>query len=193
VTTATQRLTFAEYLTYEDSSDTRYELVEGELQPMGVGTGKHAQVILFLYDLLRAEIQQRQQSRAVVPAAIALRTPRGANTARVPDLTVLEQSQWLALEDREAAIDLREPAPRLVVEVTNPSTRREDSGAKHAEYMVRDIPEYWIVDVEAAKVIVFVLVARSYDTFEFAGDDRIQSPTFPDLKLSAAQILAASI
>lgn len=31
VNTATQRLTFEDYLTYDDGTDNRYELVDGEL------------------------------------------------------------------------------------------------------------------------------------------------------------------
>jgi Uma2 family endonuclease len=35
---ATQKLTFKEYLAYDDGTDTRYELVDGELVPMSLGT-----------------------------------------------------------------------------------------------------------------------------------------------------------
>lgn len=41
MTIATQKLTFEEYLAYDDGTDTRYELVDGELVPMSLGTGKH--------------------------------------------------------------------------------------------------------------------------------------------------------
>ncbi len=34
MTATSQRITFAEYLTYDDGTDTRYELVDGELVPM---------------------------------------------------------------------------------------------------------------------------------------------------------------
>jgi Uma2 family endonuclease len=33
MTIATQKLTFEEYLAYHDGTDTRYELVDGELVP----------------------------------------------------------------------------------------------------------------------------------------------------------------
>ena len=32
-----QKLTFTEYLNYQDNTDNRYELVEGELIPMSLG------------------------------------------------------------------------------------------------------------------------------------------------------------
>jgi Uma2 family endonuclease len=37
-------------------------------------------------------------------------------------------------------------APLLVVEVVSPSTIAVDYRAKHSEYAVLDIAEYWIVD-----------------------------------------------
>jgi hypothetical protein len=48
MTTATKKLTFAEYLKYNDGTDTQYELVDGELIPMSVGTGKHGGISKFL-------------------------------------------------------------------------------------------------------------------------------------------------
>ena len=41
MTVTTKKLTFAEYLKYDDGTDIRYELVNGELVPMSLGTGKH--------------------------------------------------------------------------------------------------------------------------------------------------------
>jgi len=39
-----QKLTFSEYLNYQDNTDNSYELVEGELIPMSLGTGKHGAI-----------------------------------------------------------------------------------------------------------------------------------------------------
>jgi Uma2 family endonuclease len=46
MTTTTNRLTFAEYLKYTDGTDRRYELVNGELIPMSLGTGQHGAILL---------------------------------------------------------------------------------------------------------------------------------------------------
>ena len=45
MTVAVQKLTFEEYLTYEDGTDTRYKLVNGELIPMSIGKGIHGLLI----------------------------------------------------------------------------------------------------------------------------------------------------
>ena len=47
MTLATKKLTFAEYLKYDDGTDNIYELVDGELVAM-LGTGKHGAITKFL-------------------------------------------------------------------------------------------------------------------------------------------------
>jgi len=43
-TLAKRLFTFEEYLSYEDGTDNRYELVNGELVPMNPPIGKHARM-----------------------------------------------------------------------------------------------------------------------------------------------------
>lgn len=40
----------------------------------------------------------------------------------------------------------------LVVEITNPGNSDDDYRYKHSEYAVIEIPEYWIINPELAKV-----------------------------------------
>ena len=44
MTTTTQRLTLDKYLAFDDGSDRLCELVNGELLPMSLGTGKHGAI-----------------------------------------------------------------------------------------------------------------------------------------------------
>jgi len=55
---AIQRLTFQDYLTYTDGTDTVYELVEGQLIPMSLGSGLHGDIAEFLHDRFRTEIKR---------------------------------------------------------------------------------------------------------------------------------------
>lgn len=41
MTITTQKLSFEDYLAFNDGTGTRYELVEGELSPMSLGTDRH--------------------------------------------------------------------------------------------------------------------------------------------------------
>ena len=43
--------TFEEYLAYDNDTDLKYELVNGELIPMPTPSGLHALILIFLYDI----------------------------------------------------------------------------------------------------------------------------------------------
>ncbi len=61
-TITTRKLTFEEYLIYGGSTDTRYELVGGDLIFMNVNTEKHGSITEFLSDEFRKQIQQKISS-----------------------------------------------------------------------------------------------------------------------------------
>ncbi|MEB3281415.1 MAG: Uma2 family endonuclease [Lyngbya sp.] len=193
MSTTTQKLTFEDYLNYEDGTDTRYELVDGELIAMSLGTGKHGAIIRFLLLQFESILSTSKQPWIALPGLVGIRSPRGRrwDTCRIPDITVLSQSQWEAMAEREAVIDFNEPPPFLVVEVVSPSTKTDDYRSKRSEYGLLEIPEYWIVDPAEQKVTICTVEHQYYDSTEFQNDDRIESPIFPELNLTAAQILAA--
>ncbi|MBW4614193.1 MAG: Uma2 family endonuclease [Desmonostoc vinosum HA7617-LM4] len=195
MTSTTQKLTFEEYLTYNDGTDTRYELVDGEMIAMSLGTGQHGAIIRFVARQFENALAQSQQPWVALPALVGVRSPRGRNwdTCRIPDVTVLTVTQWEAMSDREAVINLNEPPPILVVEVVSRSTKAEDYRSKRAEYGLLEIPEYWIVDPLEGKITLCILEHQFYDSTEFRANEALQSPTFPNLNLTAAQILAGKL
>jgi Uma2 family endonuclease len=185
------RLTFEEYLRYEENSDTRYELVKGELIPMSLGTGRHGKVIKFVDDQLNQSVDRNQTPWTSQRLTVGIQSPRGNrwDTCRIPDVTVLGLEQWNEMDDREAVTRAHEAAPLLVVEVVSPSTRSEDYSAKWSEYAVLDIGEYWIVDLGKNVVVICTLIDGRYQDVEYQELDIIRSKTFPDLNLTAAKIL----
>lgn len=195
MTATTQRLTFEEYLTYDDGTDNRYELVDGELVSMSLGTGKHGSITEFLHEQFRVQIKQSTLPWTCKQMTVGVRSPRGRSwdTSRIPDVTVLLLEQWEAMADREAVINLNEPPPLLVVEVVSPSTKTDDYRSKRSEYGLLEIAEYWIVDPTAQSITLCILDHEFYDATEFQGDERVVSPTFPDLVLTAAQVLAGRL
>ncbi len=194
MTIATERrLSIAEYLVYEDGSGDRFELVDGELFKMALGTGRHSDISDSLTDEFRAEIKRMGVLWIAKMMSIAVQSPRGTRweTARIPDVVLLPLEQWDAMADREAFIPLNESPPLLVVEVVSPSTIAMDYRTKYAEYAVLDIPEYWIVDPLESTVTVCTLSEGFYVNQVFTGNQAIVSPTFPGLKLTAEQVLSA--
>jgi Uma2 family endonuclease len=193
MTVTPQKLTFQEYLAYDDGTDIAYELVDGELVPMSLGTGKHGGIAEFLNDQFRAYIQREALPWTAKQMTVGVRSRRSWDTSRIPDVTVLAHTQWEEMQNREAVINLQEPPPILVVEVVSPSTKAEDYRSKRAEYGLLEIPEYWIVDPLVEQVTLCCLEHQFYDSIEYRGDDLIPSLMLPGLNLTAAQILAGRL
>jgi Uma2 family endonuclease len=172
--TKTKGLSFAEYLTYRDGTDTRYELV-----PMALGTGRHGQIIDRTYQALRQKITEMGMPLIVIQGQVGVRIPRGFGlaTVRIPDLVVMKLTDWQFL----AVIDFDLDPPVLVVEVVSPSTKNIDYRTKRTEYAGRDIPEYWIIDPIEHKISVLVNSDGWYDLQEFGVEQMIISPTFGEL------------
>ena len=57
IATPQTRVTFSDYLTYFDGSDTKYELVAGKLIPMSLATRKYGAIMKFLEQTFDTEIE----------------------------------------------------------------------------------------------------------------------------------------
>lgn len=192
MTIATEKMSFQEYLQYQDGTDTSYELVDGELIAMSLGTGKHGNIIELINDLFKDVIKQENLPWTSKDTKVGVRSPRGRrwDTSRIPDVTVLPLEQWQNLADKEAVIDFNETPPILVVEVVSPSTRKTDYRSKRTEYAVLEISEYWIVDADEQIVTICTLVDSFYDANVFQDEELIISPTFPSLQLTPKQLFS---
>jgi Uma2 family endonuclease len=191
-----RRMTLQEFLTYDDGTNTRYELVDGVLVEMSLGTGKHGRAIHRLAKRLEAAAENLGTDWLALPGLVGVETdvPGKNDHVRIPDITMLPVAQWDAIADRpgSATIFRDEPAPIVVVEVLSPSTKSTDLKEKRAEYIKPGIPEYWMINPISKEITVLRLENRAYiEIGVFRGDSVIVSPTFPELKLTVTQVLGA--
>jgi Uma2 family endonuclease len=178
-------LSFEDYATYDDGTETRYELVDGALVEMTPPTFRHMLIAKFIEKCLDAEIQ-RLGWRWLCFREAGIRT--GIRKSRLTDVYVLTPEQVNDLID-DAAIS--QTPPLLAVEVVSPDSITRDYRYKRAEYAALEIPEYWIVDPLEAKITLLAFNEGLYDETVLAGNQALVSPTFPQLNLTAEQILAA--
>ncbi len=102
---------------------------------------------------------------------------------------------------QESTLSLAASIP-LVIEVVS-TNWRDEYFTKLGKYEEVGIPEYWIVDYLALggrkfignpkkpTVSIYYLVEDEYQVSQFRDDDLIQSPTFPELNLTAEQTFQA--
>ena len=185
VNTATQPFTFQDYLAYDDGTDNRYELVDGQLVLMNPPRTEHLLIAKFLEKQLDAEIQRLGLPWLTFREA-GVRT--GFNKSRLADLCVVTREQAQELLGQSAVF---QTPPQLIIEVVSPESITRDYRYKRSEYAAIEVPEYWIVDPLTAKVTVLRWEEGLYEETVFAGEQAIASPTLPELTLTVAQILAA--
>lgn len=136
-------LTFDDYLAYDDGTDTRYELVDGELVAMPPESPGNLAIARFLLVALMQHVPLE-----LIAYGTEIEVSGRRARCRIPDLLVHSEESLAALAGATRATLTRDmPPPALVVEVVSPgeSNRSRDYRHKHTEYAARGIAEYWII------------------------------------------------
>jgi Uma2 family endonuclease len=96
---------------------------------------------------------------------------------------------------KKSSVLMQGESIKLAVKVVS-TNWRDDYGRKLFDYEAMDIAEYWIVDFrvlgarrfigssKTPTLSLYTLVDDEYQVRHFRGGDRVESPTFPDLKLT---------
>ena len=195
-------VTFDEFVAkYPDNTLKRYELYDGVVVEMPQPTGDHEEIIVFLSTKITLEYS-RLGLRYGIPKTVLVK-PLENESAYSPDLLLLNLTNLVnePLWKKESTVTQAASIP-LVIEVAS-TNWRDDYLKKYADYEQMGIPEYWIVDYAALDgrefigkpkqptLLVCCLEEGEYRINKFRGDDRIQSPTFPELNLTVEQIFRA--
>lgn len=180
------KLSFEEYLTYNDGTDNRYELIDGELVAVPPEERGNSKIALFL--LLELAKFLNEDRLCYKDTEIEV-TGTMAQT-RLPDLMVLSKGLAETLGDKRGTITRDMPPPELIVEVVSPgkSNEERDYIDKLCEYQSREVPEYWVIDPKRQKITVFILIDGLYKSEEYIGDRLIES-RIEGLHLTAQQVL----
>ena len=190
-----QRMTLKEFLAYDDGTEKRYELVDGVLVEMGYESTINTWIagfLMFAFGGLGVPHYCLSPKHAIEVRG------RYANS-RWPDLMVHSEASAAAIGLRsQACLELIDPPPLLVLEVVSPGAESEqnykrDYEQKPREYADRGVGEFWRVDPERKWVQIGTLMDGQYEFETFKGEDTIVSPTFPELTLTAGQVLAAGL
>lgn len=135
---------------YDLPDDQRVELIDGVFYDMAAPTYFHQIVCNGLYYQLQSYIRGQDGRCVAMTAPVDVRPDCTDRTILQPDvLIVCDRSKF-----RDGIIL---GAPDFIVEVLSPSTRRKDMIVKLGKYSISGVREYWIVDIEQRRVIVYDL------------------------------------
>jgi len=197
--TVRPKVSFEEYIDICAQSEERYELVRGELRRMNPPTVLHYRIAKFLERVLDLAIEEFLDPNEWETFREAGQRTEGSSS-RLPDLAIVSREEADRLITQTAVF---QSPSLLVIEIVSPSSASEDYDEKLKEYQTLGVPEYWTVDAEglgaaryigfpkAPTVTVHKLIEGEYHAKRFRGDDRIESPTFKNLDLTANQVFSA--
>jgi Uma2 family endonuclease len=192
-------VTFDEFIAwYPENSEFRYELRRGVIIEMPKPKGDHSEVSGFNHDELAFEIR-RSNLPYFIPKDCVIK--RSDDTGYEPDVVVLDRAalknepRWKASSIIEKGVSVK-----LAIEVVS-TNWQDDYELKMLEYEAIGIAEFWIVDYagfggirhigkpKQPTLTIAVLIDEEYEIRIFRGNDLVVSPTFPALKLTAAQVM----
>jgi Uma2 family endonuclease len=182
---------------YPEKAGCYYELHQGVIVEMPKPKGKHSQIAGFLMTELGIEIR-----RLNLPYFVPRECIINGNdlSGYEPDVIVLEVNQiknelrW----EKESTI-IQGESIALVIEVVS-SNWSDDYALKFDVYEELKIKEYWIIDYlglggrkfigspKQPTITINQLVAGEYQSRQFRGGERLISPIFNQLNLTANQV-----
>lgn len=179
----------------------RYELHDGVIVEMAQPVGDHEDIVGFLVEKIAIEYVRNGLPYTIPKTALI--KPTNSESAYSPDVLLLNRSNLVnePLWKKESTVSLAASIP-LVVEVVS-TNWDDDYYTKQGKYEGIGIPEYWVVDYlglgakkftgnpKQPTISIYKLIDSEYQVTQFRGNNRIVSPTFPELNLTAEQIFQA--
>jgi len=175
------KLTYEDYLLFPEDDDLRHELIEGEHEVTPAPGRWHQHALANLHMVLGAFVREHDLGWVYfAPFEVKL-----SNWSAVqPDLLFVSRAREGAFNERGI-----EGPPDLVVEALSPSTRKRDQTRKLALYEKHRVPEYWILDHERRRVLVYRLRDERYGPpEELAAPAVLRSLLLPGLEIPVAEL-----
>lgn len=184
-----QKITYEEYLALVESSDQRYELIDGDVYLLASPSFQHQVVVNEILWLFNNYFKKTSCQSLTSPLDIRL---FGFATKFEEDPNVVQPDIVVVCDQEKVRGTKYEGVPTLIVEVLSPSTKGKDMAVKLQLYLKSGVSEYWLVDIEEKNVIQYAFTQdRDIDSVTAcAEEDTIQSRIFAGLQLPVSAIFA---
>ena len=128
--------------------DQRVELIDGYFFVMEAPTTMHQELIMELSYRFKDYQRKKRPDCRVFPAPFDVQLDKDSYTMVQPDISIICDRSKIV---RKGCFG----PPDLIVEIVSDSTRAKDMYMKLAKYKEAGVREYWIVDPEKRKVLVY--------------------------------------
>jgi len=173
-----RRMTLAEFLEWDDGTETRYELIDGIVYAMTSPAEAHGTIAGALGSLIRDQL--KRPCRVVHHGAIAL--PASRDTCYEAEIAVTCTPHE---RGRRVVVD-----PILLVEILSPSTARYDQGIKLADYMsLPSVQEIMLIASEVRRAVVYRRDGDRWSVFNYIGQATLELASV-EARIELAEVYA---
>ena len=150
---------------YQLPDDVRAELIDGVIYLMTAPLSEHQLAAGEIYHQLKSCAEEHEMSCIPAIAPFDVQLDKDEKTMLQPDVMIACDEELLQRRGIYGA-------PEFVLEVLSPSTRSKDQVIKLKKYQEAGCEEYWIVDIENRRVLVYLFKDENWpDIYSF--DDRV--------------------
>jgi len=146
--------------------EARVELIDGVLYDMSSPAIDHQTIASSIF------LQLKLHTRKNKGPCIVIIAPCDVHLSKEDNKTIVQPDLFILCDKNKIVNGRIEGAPDFVLEVLSPSTRRKDMAIKFNKYIESGVREYWIIDQENKKVIVY-LFEDDINTFMYTFNDKI--------------------
>lgn len=133
---------------YRIPEERRVELIDGVIYDMASPTSFHQLIAGLIYTKLLTHVLEKKGECLPMISPIDVQLDRDDRTMVQPDVVIVC--------DRDKIIDrCIYGAPDFVIEVLSRSSSKRDSVIKLNKYMAAGVREYWLIDPDRQKVLVY--------------------------------------
>lgn len=186
----TKKISYEEYMELVDSSDQRYELIDGEVYLLASPSFRHQIVVNEIAWHFNNYFRGKSCCSLTAPLDVRL---FGFATKFEEDPNVVQPDVLVICDqDKVNESNKYEGIPTLVVEVLSPSTKGKDMAVKLNLYMKSGVLEYWVVNLENKTILQYSFSpARDIENVQsLREEDTIKSTVFPGLEIVSGDIFA---
>ncbi len=186
---STKKVSYEQYMDLVNTSDQRYELIDGEIYLMSSPSFNHQIIVSEIFARFYNYFKDKPCRPLTAPFDVRL---FGYATKIEEDPNIVQPDISVVCDEEKVSDDNKyEGIPTLIVEVLSPSTKGKDMVAKLNLYMKSGVLEYWIVDPDKKCVIQYSF-SKERDVQNmntFSGDDTIKSKAFNGLEIKLKEVL----
>lgn len=170
---------------YNTPEGVRAELIDGALiYNMTPPSRIHQEIVSELHYTIKNYIKSKNGDCHIYPAPFSVKLKTENMNIVEPDLSIICDRNKLT--DRGCT-----GAPDWIIEITSPDNARHDYVRKLNLYLDAGVREYWIVDPQEEKIVVYLLEEKNFKMVSYTFSDTINVSIYDDLSIDFSEITNA--